>query len=87
MSTGKLNIISGCPRSGTSIMSLCILSSIGEDRLIGKKFPMQRKDPLSKINKIKRITRSEANKFIYTFKNEKNPGIEFLNNYFIDFIV
>tara|TARA_B110000858_G_C17800781_1_gene475124 strand:- start:173 stop:1291 length:1119 start_codon:yes stop_codon:yes gene_type:complete len=39
------------------------------------------------INKIKRITRSEANKFIYTFKNEKNPGIEFLNNYFIDFIV
>lgn len=32
-------IVSGCPRSGTSLMMDCIRLALGEDRIIGKKFP------------------------------------------------
>lgn len=39
----KLIIISGCPRSGTSLMMDCLRNMLkdGENRLIGYKFPMQ----------------------------------------------
>jgi hypothetical protein len=39
---GKNNsmvVVSGCPRSGTSLMMDCLRTSFGEDRIIGHKFP------------------------------------------------
>ena len=32
-------VISGCPRSGTSLMMLCLKNAIGEDKIIGEKWP------------------------------------------------
>lgn len=34
------HIVSGCPRSGTSLMMLCQRAMLGEDRIMGEKFPM-----------------------------------------------
>jgi hypothetical protein len=35
----KVIVVSGCPRSGTSLMMDCIRTEFGEERIIGKKFP------------------------------------------------
>lgn len=32
-------VVSGCPRSGTSLMMDCLRVALGDDRLLGKKFP------------------------------------------------
>lgn len=34
-------VVSGCPRSGTSLMMDCLRLALGEDRLIGHKFPQE----------------------------------------------
>lgn len=34
-------IVSGCPRSGTSLMMDLMRTAFGEDRILGKKFPME----------------------------------------------
>jgi len=36
-------IVSGCPRSGTSLMMLILGKALGEDRIIGKKFPQEKR--------------------------------------------
>jgi hypothetical protein len=36
-------IVSGCPRSGTSLMMLLLKEALGEDRILGDKFPQQRR--------------------------------------------
>lgn len=36
-------LVSGCPRSGTSLMMLCSRSMLGEDRIVGDKFPQERR--------------------------------------------
>lgn len=43
----NLYVISGCPRSGTSLMMDCLRVALGEERMIGSKFPMvERKQKL-----------------------------------------
>lgn len=39
----QLYVVSGCPRSGTSLMMDCLRVAIGEERMLGSKFPMQRR--------------------------------------------
>jgi hypothetical protein len=39
---GKATIVSGCPRSGTSLMMLCMSMAVGEEKIIGVKFPQKR---------------------------------------------
>jgi len=36
-------VVSGCPRSGTSLMMDCFRIALGEDRIIGSKFPQEDK--------------------------------------------
>ena len=36
-------VVSGCPRSGTSLTMDCMRHAFGEDRIMGKKFPQERK--------------------------------------------
>ena len=36
-------VVSGCPRSGTSLMMDIFRASLGQARIIGKKFPTERK--------------------------------------------
>jgi len=36
-------VVSGCPRSGTSLMMLLLKEALGEDRIIGDKFPQQKR--------------------------------------------
>lgn len=36
-------IVSGCPRSGTSLMMDCLRLALGEDRILGEKFPQEGK--------------------------------------------
>jgi len=36
-------VVSGCPRSGTSLMTLCMIAALGEDRIIGEKYPHEKK--------------------------------------------
>jgi len=37
----KLIVVSGCPRSGTSLMMDCLRIALGKDRIIGSKFPQE----------------------------------------------
>jgi hypothetical protein len=37
-------IVSGCPRSGTSLMMDCMRVAFGDDRILGKKFPQERRE-------------------------------------------
>lgn len=37
----KLYVVSGCPRSGTSLMMDCLRVALGEKRMLGSKFPME----------------------------------------------
>jgi len=41
--SNQLTVISGCPRNGTSVMSLCILHAVGKEALMGSDFPRQRR--------------------------------------------
>jgi hypothetical protein len=34
-------VVSGCPRSGTSLMMDCLRIAFGEDRILGHKFPQE----------------------------------------------
>jgi len=36
-----LTVVSGCPRSGTSLMMDCLRTAFGDDRIIGNKFPQE----------------------------------------------
>jgi hypothetical protein len=45
----KMIVVSGCPRSGTSLMMDCLRTALGDDRIIGKQFPQNdRKDARTK---------------------------------------
>lgn len=63
-------IVSGCPRSGTSLMMDCMREVFGEDRIRGKKFPQE-----SRIEEVftKKEDESEAifecRKYIYEYQN------------------
>lgn len=35
-------VVSGCPRSGTSLMMDCLRMGLGEDRMLGEKWPMRK---------------------------------------------
>lgn len=37
----KMYVVSGCPRSGTSLMMHCLTVALGKDRLVGSKFPAE----------------------------------------------
>ena len=39
---GKLTVVSGCPRSGTSLMMDCMRTAFGEERILGFKWPQER---------------------------------------------
>lgn len=43
-------VVSGCPRSGTSLMMLLLKEALGEDRVIGEKWPMDKKHEDSHVD-------------------------------------
>jgi hypothetical protein len=49
--------VSGCPRSGTSLMMDCLRIAFGDDRIIGSKFPQERR--LKRIEKHEEETDNE----------------------------
>jgi len=58
-------IVSGCPRSGTSLMMDCLRLAFGEDRIMGKKFPQEYKKEKF-LEKSSFETDAEYNVRIYT---------------------
>ena len=38
-------VVSGCPRSGTSLMMKCFIEAMGQNNVIGDKWPMDKKHP------------------------------------------
>lgn len=43
-------IVSGCPRSGTSLMMDCLRGALGDDRIIGTKFPQKDREERKQNN-------------------------------------
>jgi hypothetical protein len=64
-------IISGCPRSGTSLMMDCMLKTFGEERILGKKFPQE--EHLKYWNK-KHEKESEEQFELRQYLQNKNPN-------------
>lgn len=60
-------IVSGCPRSGTSLMMDCLRHALGDSRIIGQEFPMERFQ-----DKQKNETDSEYSARQYVL-NRRNP--------------
>lgn len=58
-------VVSGCPRSGTSLMMLCLREALGEERIIGSKWPMDKK-----------LGSKEKQACIDYLRRKKNPDYE-----------
>jgi Sulfotransferase family len=59
-----LNIVSGCPRSGTSLCMSILIQALGDKFLFGDKFPQEKQ--LEQLNKQKTETEDEFKMRIYT---------------------
>ena len=65
MSTPKLNVVSGCPRSGTSLMMNCIRTAIGEENILGHSLIEPEREP-PKL--------SEAQTYLLAKQKAKRPN-------------
>ena len=65
-------VVSGCPRSGTSLMMNILKEALGEDRIMGSKFPMEDR-LLGKTRADKEKLRAGQKKFL-----ENNPYMKYV---------
>ena len=64
-------IVSGCPRSGTSLMMDCLRQALGDDRIIGKAFPFE--------DRINQRAETEIEKYIkkkYGIRTKDQEAVE-----------
>ena len=69
-------IISGCPRSGTSLMMDLMRESFGDERILGKKFPSEKNN----IPKTKHETDAQYNARVYVDEHIKSKRSDSLGN-------
>lgn len=70
-----LYVVSGCPRSGTSLMMDCFRVALGEDRLVGQQFPYEHRMEKQR-NKQRGESDAEYAFRCYCMDNLKDPDNE-----------
>lgn len=68
-------VVSGCPRSGTSLMMNCLRHALGDDRILGHEFPSI-ENKLEKFNEKKPHETEEQYQLRMYLSKKMNPDLE-----------